>query len=231
MKYLSVPTIYKALHRIYEGNTNEHRTSTATSGLLQHYFPVRDGFITTPEQIQVISNKKPDFTVERLVDKNEFVPHLFVEIKSLINSNFNDILDQLHDAVLSTVDLTAGNFSVYVIAMKGAKIAFFELHSYACLLDEYGITNYKGFIPLGYCMAQSEYMSINEGATIIDYLNYIKKIDVPHKIEILRELGVESTNKIQYPHIWDALNKDHADHVHNLFKTMAENKAGADIVD
>ena len=65
MKYLSLNTINTALHRIYEGNvTHEHRTGTATSGLIQHYFPVRK-FVTTPEQIQDGSNKRPDFTIEK----------------------------------------------------------------------------------------------------------------------------------------------------------------------
>ncbi len=56
MKYLSVRTITKALHRIYGDNTQEHVTGTPASGLLQNYFPINK-FITTPEQIQDISNK------------------------------------------------------------------------------------------------------------------------------------------------------------------------------
>lgn len=78
MKYLSLSTINKALHRIYEANTNEHRTGTAASGLLHHYFPIRK-YIVTPEQIQEGSNRKPDITVEKYKN-GDLSPHLFVGI-------------------------------------------------------------------------------------------------------------------------------------------------------
>ena len=121
MKYLSVSTIAKALHRVHEGNSQEHRTGTPALGLLRHYFP-EERFAITPEQIQV-SNKRPDLAVERLTDDGEFVPHLFVELKGLANKNFNDILDQLSDTILETVDLGETDFCVFVMAMKGTQIA------------------------------------------------------------------------------------------------------------
>jgi len=34
-------------------------------------------------------------------------------------------MDQLEATILNTVDIQGGKFSVFVIAMKGAKIAFF----------------------------------------------------------------------------------------------------------
>lgn len=148
MKYLSVKTIRMSLERIYGHNKQEHVTGTSVSSLLQNYFPL-EKYVITPEQIQIISNKRPDFTVERSED-NKFLPHLFVEIKSLVNYNFNNIMDQLLDTIINTVDCTGQNFAVYVIAMKEAKIAFFVFHSYGSLLDEYGILNYNGFVPLAY---------------------------------------------------------------------------------
>lgn len=148
MKYFNITTITRALHRIYEGNTNEHRTSSATSGLLHNYFPI-DKFLITPEQTQIVSMRRPDYTIENL-ENGDFTFHLSVVVKSLINSNFSLIMDQLHDTILHAVDYTGGTFSVFVIAMKGSKIAFFQFCSYASLLDEYGITNNKGFIALNY---------------------------------------------------------------------------------
>lgn len=230
MKYLSIHTINKALHRIYEGNTNEHRTGTAASGLLHHYFPIQK-YIVTPEQIQEGSNRKPDFTVEKYKN-GELSPHLFVEIKSLINSNFNNILDQLYHTILETVDSMGleGDYAVYVIAMKGAKIAFFEFHSYTNLLDQYGIPNYRGFIPLGQNIPAQEYFSINKHNGLIDYLQHISKVDIAHKPEILKALGVESTSNIEHPHIWNSLDKNHENYVHELFKHMANSSgAGKDI--
>jgi len=53
------------LNRIYEGNTHEHRTSSATSGLLHNYFTI-DKFLITPEQTQIVSMRRPDYTIEKL---------------------------------------------------------------------------------------------------------------------------------------------------------------------
>jgi hypothetical protein len=231
MKYITVKTIKVGLYRIYAGNTNEHRTGTPALGLLRHYFH-QDKFAITPEQIQP-SMKRPDFSVERLENQDKLIPHLFMEIKGLINSNFNDILDQLHDTVLETVDsMGADNrFTVFVIAMKGAKIAFFVFHSCVSLLDEYNIPNYKGFIPLGHFIPAFEFFDINQNASLIDYLKHINKVDVPYNKQELLDLGVESTSKIKHPHIWDLLNEKHENYVHNLFRHMAENNAGKDIED
>jgi len=229
MKYLSVNTIVKALHRVNESNTQEHRTGTPCSGLLHHYFPL-DKYIMTPEQIQPVSRKRPDFSIE-ILENDKFIPHLFVEIKSLVNSNFNDIMDQLYRTVLETVDLGDTNFSVFVIAMKGTKIAFFEFHSFVSLLDEYGINNYNGFVPLSFRMPGEAFFEINKdlGITnLIKYLKYRSELDIP--IDVLNRLGVLSTTNIPHPHIWDLLNKDHEDYIHKLFMHMANNKAGKDIV-
>ena len=156
-------------------------------------------------------------------------PHLFAEVKSLVNKNFNDILDQLHDTILETVDAGGGSFSVYIIAMKGAKIAFYEFHSYASLLDEYDIPNYRGFVPLGYIIEARQYFEINHDATLVDYLRHISKVGIPHMANDLKQLGVESIPKIEHPHIWNLLNQNQSDYVHKLFQHMAENESGKDI--
>jgi hypothetical protein len=158
MKYLysSVKTINVALHRIVDSDcTKEHRTSTATNSLLTNYFPLQK-YTVTPEQVQPISGKKPDYSIERLDNNDTLVSHAFVEVKSLINSNFNNIMDQLCDSILTSVDCAGGNFSVYVIAMKGIHIAFFQFYSFIPLLDDYGIEHYKGFIPLNQLISARE---------------------------------------------------------------------------
>jgi hypothetical protein len=102
-----------ALHRITYGNiTLEHRTSWATSGLFQNYYPISK-YITTPEQHQVNNIgkfKKPDYAVETLDENNEFYHVLYLEVKSLVNSNFNSILDQLYDSILDVVDMQGDLF-------------------------------------------------------------------------------------------------------------------------
>lgn len=229
MKYLSIKSINLALKRIHEGNnTMEHRTGSATSTMLSHYFPPSGGFSSTPEQIQHFSRRRPDFAIER-VDGEQLVPHVFVEIKSLVNSDFNSIMDQLYDTILHTVDYEGGNFAVFVIAMKASKIAFFQFYSYAPLLGDYNIFHYKGFIPLNQLIPAFQFMDINSTNNLIDYLYYFKKYPMLTDTSSLRNLGVESTDKIPYPHIWDLLNKDHENHVHDLFTHMANNIPGLDI--
>jgi hypothetical protein len=228
MKYLSVRTIVASLHRVHQGNNKEHVTGTPATGLLVNYFP-QDRYAITPEQIQ-ISNRKPDLSVELLNDNDELVPHVFVELKSLVNSNFNDIMDQLYDTVLETVDTGDTDFAVYVIAMKGAKIAMFEFHSYVSLLDEYNIMNYKGFIPMTYRMPGESFFEINHEQGNSNLINFLKyRCEFSDSKSHLETLGVESTSKIKYPHILDLLNKDHEGYVHDLFKRMAENKPGKSI--
>jgi hypothetical protein len=228
MKYLSVKTIEVALNRIVMGdNTFEHRTGTAANSLVTHYFPLSK-FTCTPEQIQDLSNKKPDLSIELLCGEN-LVPHCFVELKSVIRSNFGDILDQLYDTILNTVDIQDGLFSTFVIAMKGTEIAFFQFYSYVSLLDEYNIVHYKGFIPLNQLISAYPYGDINDKHELIDYLKYISKYTMATDSNKLSNLGVKSTHKIPFPHIWNLLNKDHENHVHELFMNMANNIPGTDI--
>jgi hypothetical protein len=228
MKYLSVKTIEVALNRIVLGdNTFEHRTGTAANSLVTHYFPLSK-FTCTPEQIQDLSNKKPDLSIERLCGEN-LVPHCFVELKSVIRSNFGDILDQLYDTILNTVDFQDDFFSTFVIAMKGTEIAFFQFYSYVSLLDEYNIVHYKGFIPLNQLISAYPYGDINDKHELIDDLKYISKYTMATDSNKLSNLGVKSTHKIPFPHIWNLLNKDHENHVHELFMNMANNIPGTDI--
>jgi hypothetical protein len=201
MKYLSMKTIKVALHRVIDGDcTMEHRTATPASSLVHHYFPL-EKYTCTPEQTQPLSRKRPDLSIERLDTNDNLVPHAFVELKSLTNSNFNDMLDQLYNTILETVDFTGGTFSVFVIAMKGINIAFFQFYSCIPLLDEYGIIHYKGFIPLNQLIPASNFMDINNNYSLIDYLRYIKKYPVLTNADKLSELGVKSTEKVPFPHI------------------------------
>lgn len=201
---MAVKSINLSLKKIHlVGNTQEHYTSRATDGLLHHYFTL-DKFAITPEQIQVVSKKRPDYTVE-IIKNDEFKPYLYTEVKSLVNSNFNNIMDQLYDSILFAVDSSVGDFSVYVIAMKGTKIAFFQFYSYISLLEEYGIPNYKGFVPLTQLISMENFVDINDYNkvdSISEMLKYVSKhTSIVTNKDLLIEKGVESTEKIPHPHI------------------------------
>lgn len=84
------------LHRIINSNDSmENITSSATYVLLQNYLPPSINFIFTQEQarkpylVQILNN-----SVEKLMT-NDFVKVVFLEVKTMVNSNFNDTLDQL----------------------------------------------------------------------------------------------------------------------------------------
>lgn len=86
--------------------------------------------------------------------------------------------------------------------MKGTKIAFFEFHSFVSLLDEYGIKNYNGFVPLSFRMPGEAFFEVNKdlGITnLIKYLKYRFELDIP--LDVLKRLGVQSTTNIPHPHI------------------------------
>ncbi|RYE15536.1 MAG: hypothetical protein EOP34_02910 [Rickettsiales bacterium] len=132
MKYLTIKPLKLALQLIHnDGNTQEHLTSRATSCLINNYPPFPK-YINTPEQIQEISNKRPDYAIQTYDEaKNEFFYHTFVEVKGLINSNIEGILDQISDTIVYVVDHIEGN-SVYAIAMKGTKIGIYIITMKHC---------------------------------------------------------------------------------------------------
>lgn len=235
MKYFNIQSINDSVVRIKRSNiTHEHVTGTVANELSRFYFPVGK-FTITPEQIQAGTNKRPDLSIEKycpkLVFENRFVPHCFVEVKSLVNSNIHNILDQLHDTVLIAIDhmgKTTGNFSTFMIAIKGVKIAFLTYHNVSSLLDDYGIYNYKGFIPLNYKIPKDQFMDLNSSFALREniYNRYCRGMGFPTNSVILSALGVENTNSLQHPYIFDLSIESHRKHIHLMFMYMVENTPG-----
>ena len=143
MKYFSIERINRAVRAVREGSlTQEHVTSRVASELSRHYF---GKFTIVPEQIQMGTRKRPDFVIEKFFENQSvnywFIPHAFIEVKSLVGKNISDIVEQLHDTVLVAMDdwgYNTGHYSAFMIGIKGTKIAFYTYHNLGSLLDDYG---------------------------------------------------------------------------------------------
>jgi len=155
MKYFTVVKINIAIRAIVESRTTqEHVTSRAASELARHYFN-QAIYTIVPEQIQALTSKRPDYVIEKFYPQNpvnlRFIPHAFIEVKSIVGLNISHIVNQLHDTVFGAMDVWGnytGHYSAFMIGIKRTKIAFYTYHNLSSLLDDYDILNYKGLIPL-----------------------------------------------------------------------------------
>ena len=173
MKYFNLKAINLAIQRLSDENsTYEHRVGSIINTILPIYF-TPDKYTITPEQIQIVTIKRPDFTSEK-VEGDHLIIHGFVELKSLVNSNFNDILDQLSDSIMVAMDNNS-NVSAFIVGVKGLKIAFYTYHNCIGILDDANICHYKGFIPLHYSFSYEEYLEANPNSSLIDYLRHINR--------------------------------------------------------
>lgn len=107
--------------------------------------------------------------------------------------------------------------------MKGSKIVFFNFCCYAFLPDEYGMINFKGFRGLYYTIPSGEFADINNSNNLVDYLTSLVRYDIDMDKDSLTRLGVESCQNLPYLYIWDGLNINHPDHIHNMFSHMVNN--------
>jgi len=232
MKYFTSKPILAAMQRITDEHSRyEHRVGTVAATIMPMYFPA-DKFTITPEQIQIGTRKRPDLTIESLENVNgvdKLILHCFVELKSLVNSNFDDILDQLSDSIQFALDDNP-NTSAFIIAIKGLKIAFYTYHNCIDILEQgKGLIHYKGFVPLPYVFSFKDYISVNPESNPIDFLRHIVKLPGIPDTESLINQGVGKTDKLDTPHIFDLLK--HKEYVHLLFEHASKNKPGLDILD
>lgn len=234
MKYFNIQSINDSIVRIIRSHLRqEHVVGTAGTELARLYFP-QGKWLITPEVIMEGTRKKPDITIEAYKFKTEFNDrfnfHCFIEFKSLVNSSIPNALDQLHDTVYIALDhigFTSGNFSTFMIAIKGVRIAFYSYHNFSSLLDDYGIPNYKGFIPLNYRIDKNKFLEINENFALKEalYERYAKNVFFETDSIILSELGVTGFPKSPHPHVFNLLNINHREHIHAMFSYVASNTA------
>jgi hypothetical protein len=234
MKYFSVEKINRAIRAIVESETTqEHVTSRAASELAQHYFD-KAIYTIVPEQIQRYTSKRPDYVIEKFYPHNTvnfwFIPHAFIEVKSLVGKNISHIVNQLHDTVFAAMDdwgNFTGHYSCFMIGIKGTKIAFYTYHNLSSLLDEYGIFNYKGLIPLNLRIPSKLFLQMNKEHPLKEalYERYIRNINFDTNHDSLHQKGVTDISDIPFPHIFDLQDIRHREDIHNMFVYIASNTA------
>lgn len=71
------------------------------------------------------------------------------------------------------------------------------------ILDDYGIYNYKGFIPLNYVIPKNKFMDLNRDSPLAEniYERYCRDIYFETDSVILFILGVQGTNSLEHIHI------------------------------
>lgn len=234
MKYFSIEKINRAIRAIRESNVKqEHVSSRAASELARHYFS-NDKYTIVPEQIQIGTKKRPDFVIEKFFENNPvnlwFLPHTFIEVKSLVGRNMSHIVQQLHDTVFVAMDEwgnITGNYSAFMIGIKGTKIAFYAYHNLSSLLDSYNIFNYKGFIPLNFKIPSELLLKINEAHPLKEalYERYLRGLTFDTNHHSLSQKGVLGIPDIPFPHIFDLQDARHRDDIHNMFMYIVSNTA------
>ena len=204
MLYSEIKGIQLALARV-KNNAAEHITSTVTNGLANHYF-TSNKFTITPEARQG-NEARPDYVIER-IHNNNLVIHIAIEIKSHSGDSFQKAAEQLQSAITETmVEGDNETYCIYAIIVKGTRIAFFVYYSYASELDEQGINNYKGFIPINFEIPRSALNELNDNSnnpfTDTDYNNYLNNfpLNVPRDAISLTQLNVQSDSYFRFPYI------------------------------
>lgn len=152
LDYIDIPLIKSSID-VLDGLHNEYDVARVILSVFTHYFTSRDGWSIVPE-FRVLEKKRPDFIIE-LRDtqraqqelKKQFVPKIAVELKSGRGDNVNKALDQSVDSLVTLVDNLAGDFSIYIIILRGKSIGFFEYHNDRSNLYEEGVRHHRGAIP------------------------------------------------------------------------------------
>jgi hypothetical protein len=154
----------------------EYLTSRITLQLLRIHF--------SPEHWSIVAEyyteeaKKPDYVVEK-IENNKLTPHIFVECKSKKGDSFNKAVHQLTEASQITADELSGNYSLWFIVTRNDKIGFYLYSNDRSNLEEDGIPNYNGAIPVNQLKFLQKKHNIKLGVSLPDWLDYKAKGKFP----------------------------------------------------
>ena len=122
--------------------------------------------------------KRPDYVVEK-IKHNEIIPHIFVECKSKKGESINKAVDQLTEASRSTSEDKSERQSLWLIVTRYDNIGFYLYSNDRCNLEEDGIPNYKGAIPVNQLKLIEKKFNIKLDVELPDWLSYKGKGKFP----------------------------------------------------
>jgi hypothetical protein len=158
------------------GGSLEYLTSRITLQLLRIHF--------SPDVWSIVAEyyteekKKPDYVVEK-IKGGMIIPHIFVECKSKKGDSFNKAVDQLTEASRITSDEKSECQSLWFIVTRNDKIGFYLYSNDRCNLEEDGIPNYNGAIPVNQLKLIKEKFNLRLGVELPDWLDYKGKGNFP----------------------------------------------------
>lgn len=195
----------------------EHHVSTWACTKLHEVFPQSGAWLITPEQRDRYSNKKPDFIVERAINRTDITTHLCMEIKKEAGDRFEDALDQLANSIEESID-SEQIFEVYAVVQAGLKIGFFEFHSDQDNLDEEEIPHFRGFVSL----TQHYWIGDEEKIIMEDLPNDMEKLFF-NSTRLRKDTEIRrQAENYTIPCVFDI--EKHPQEVHKLFCHMVNEK-------
>lgn len=188
-------------------------------------------WIFTSEQTDQTSKKRPDFTVEKMEDKPEPTPWLYMEYKRFGGKPTYMALNQLSKAVESKLyeDHFEGVFTIYLVVVAGVKISFWEI-DYEAVKDKQPERDVE-FVWGCRSLTQSAEEEITDD--LVKEPPYtIKKNNIPPGVEkLITRQTTTTTNPVlveareyETKAVWDITNTDHKEPIFKMFNHMARNK-------
>ena len=152
--YTDNPIIQKSID-ILDSIHHEFDVSRVALLIFGHYFPFGKDWAIVPE-FREEGGKRPDYIIEKfcptanLMPKQQFVPHIAVELKSGKGKTLEQALNQSVGSMAYLVDDIGTDFSIFIIIARGKTIGFFEYHNDRSNLYEESVRHHKGAIPFNH---------------------------------------------------------------------------------
>lgn len=232
MKYLDVQSIRWALSQVTRLN-DQNSSNELVTEFVKHYFPIgRFSSWLLEETGFPLPVASPVRLIAQVVN-NVVVPHALITGQPVTSESFGEIASKIvqSEGLIDAIDWDEGNYGLFIIIIKGAKVALFEYTNLESMLEQADIKNFSGLIPLNEIISLSSFQELNPNATGQDYFQYlitknaIADLHLPGTDAHLTSIGVENSTAIEKPHIWDFLNRRHEHYVHDLFQAAANTRA------